>query len=174
MIVTRSEILSAMANVKDFEIVKNNENTDGSILARWKGSVFFITFNTHLIKKIDSESQNDENAIIKKVSSDFTITFVTSFNDDDKISTIAKYKIINFANMKSNLGAVFIYREDVDAIEIQIRHSVYLRENGTPQITGGVMRMVLIGVVAINEMMSLIATYNNDPETFLKDCGGIR
>lgn len=173
MIVTRNDILSAMANVKDFEIIKNHEHTDGSILASWKGSVFYMTFNNELVKKIDSGSDRDEDVIYKAVSADFTVTFATEFNNA-KVNTIDKYKIVNYANMKSELGAVYIYRADADIIEIPIRHSVFLRENGSSQLIGGVMRMVLTGVVAVNELMALIEKYDQDSETFLRECGGIR
>ncbi|MCP6379507.1 hypothetical protein NL466_27845, partial [Klebsiella pneumoniae] len=89
-----------MATVEDFEVIKNHDKTDGAILASWKGSVFYMTFNNELIEKNDSNS--DDDIIFKEVSSDFTITFATKFGKNDSISTIDKYKIVNYANMKSN------------------------------------------------------------------------
>ncbi|HBM2977741.1 TPA: hypothetical protein ACIC98_003432 [Klebsiella pneumoniae] len=172
MIVTRDEILSAMATVEDFEVIKNHDKTDGAILASWKGSVFYMTFNNELIEKNDSNS--DDDIIFKAVSSDFTITFATKFGKNDSISTIDKYKIVNYANMKSNLGAVYVFREDADMIEIPVRHSVYLRENGSSMLAGGVMRMVLIGVVAVNDLKKVIEKYNQNAELFLKECRGIK
>lgn len=174
MIVTRKDILTAMSEVNDFEIIKNHEESDGAILARWKGSVFYMTFNNELVEKFDNGSDSDEDAIFKAVSADFVVTFATRFNDVDKVNTFDKYKIVNYANMKSDLGAVFIYREDSDMIEIPVRHSVYLRENGSSQLVGGVMRMVLTGVVAVKEIKSLIEKYKNNSGVFLKECTGIR
>jgi hypothetical protein len=172
MIITRDEILSAMATVEDFKIIKDHKKTDGAILASWKGSVFYMTFNNELIEKNDSN--NDDDIIFKAVSADFTITFATTFNKNGNISPTDKYKIVNYANMKSNLGAVYVYREDADMIEIPVRHSVYLRENGSSLLAGGVMRMILIGVVAVNELKKMIGKYNENAELFLKECGGIK
>ncbi|ACT14191.1 MULTISPECIES: hypothetical protein [Pectobacterium] len=172
MIVTRDEILSAMATVEDFKIIKNHEKTDGAILASWKGSVFYMTFNNELIEKIDNN--NDDDVIFKAVSADFTITFAITLGKIENISTIDKYKIVNYANMKSNLGAVYVFREDADMIEIPVRHSVYLRENGSSLLAGGVMRMVLIGVVAVNDLKKVIEKYNENVELFLKECRGVK
>lgn len=176
MIVTRDEILSAMDTVEDFTIIKNHEKTDGAILASWKGSVFYMTFNKELVEKKDSN--NDDDIIFKAVSADFTITFATTFatglGKNDNISTIDKYRIVNYANMKSNLGAVYVFREDADMIEIPIRHSVYIRENGSSLLAGSVMRMVLIGVVAVSDLKKVIEKYNENTELFLRDCRGIK
>ncbi len=172
MIISKDDILSAMNEQGDFEIIKNyesSENEQGSILARWKGFKFYISFNDNLAINIKNGGKTDDELIYRATAYDFEVTFVAATKDLNA-DVISKYKIANYANLKSDLAAVFIYREDADMFEIPIRHSVLRREKGNALIAAALMRMVLIGSIAVQNLRGVFKTYMESPEHFLQKC----
>ncbi|MEN4874405.1 hypothetical protein [Kosakonia cowanii] len=159
-----------------FEIIKNHDEDDasiqGSVLARWKGFSFYILFNDKLADNIKRNSEEDDELIYRAIAYDFAIAFAIKANDIGNES-IPKYKIANHANFNTELGAVVIYREDADMFEIAVRHSVYLKERTPPQIVGVLMKMILTGSIAVQELKEMIKVYKDAPDVFLNECKSI-
>lgn len=174
MYIYKKEILAAMKSQGGFEIIQDNEdgeNLQGSVLARWKGLTFFLSFNDKLALNIKNNSDSDDERIYRATAFDFQITFVMSpkeLNGDKE----SKYKIANYANMVTDLGAVYIYREDADLFEIPVRNTGVIRQNTEAHVGAAIIRMILTGTLAVQELTELLKSYINSPEAFLEKCKG--
>lgn len=174
MYIYKKEIISAMEGVEGFEVIKNyDDETDvqGVVLAKWKGFVFFISFNDKLALNVKNESDDDDERIYRAVAYNFEVTFVLS-GKDIKCDAVSKYKIANYANMKTDLGAVFVYREDAELFELSVKNQG-LAFNSDAHISAAVMKMILTGSIAVQELTEMIKSYSDSPDTFLKNCKGI-
>ncbi|HEP0019208.1 TPA: hypothetical protein QIR44_001709 [Klebsiella aerogenes] len=174
MYIYKKEIIAAMEGVEGFEVIKNyDDETDvqGVVLAKWKGFVFFISFNDKLALNVKNESDDDDERIYRAVAYNFEVTFVLS-GKDIKCDAVSKYKIANYANMKTDLGAVFVYREDAELFELSVKNQG-LRFNSDAHISAAVMKMILTGSIAVQELTEMIKSYSDSPDTFLKNCKGI-
>lgn len=175
MYIYKKEILSAMESQGGFEIIKDHDDNDvvqGSVLARWKGLTFYMSFNDKLAENIKNNSDADEERIYRATAYDFQITFVMA-PKDFKGHEVSKYKIANYANMQTDLGAVYIYREDADLFEIPVRNTGVMRQKTEAHIGAAIIRMILTGTLAVQELTAFINSYINAPDVFLENCKGI-
>lgn len=175
MYIYKKEILAAMESQGGFEIIKDNEDGEdlqGSVLARWKGLTFFISFNDKLAINIKNNSDSDDDRIYRATAYDFDITFVMA-PKDLKGDESSKYKIANYANMTTDLGAVYIYREDADLFEIPVRNTGVIRQKSEAHIGAAIIRMILTGTLAVQELTEILKSYMNSPDAFLDKCKGI-
>lgn len=175
MYIYKKDIMSAMESLQGFEIIKDyDDETDvqGSVLAKWKGLIFFISFNDKLALNIKNESDDDDERIYRTTAYNFEVTFVLA-GKDIKCDAASKYKIANYANMKTDLPAVFVYREDAEFFEISVKNPGVIRMKTEPHISAAVIRMILTGSIAVQELTDMIKSYSDSPEAFLKNCKGI-
>lgn len=174
MYIYKKEIMSAIESIDGFEIIKSyDDETDvqGSVLAKWKGFVFFISFNDKLALNIKNESNDDDERIYRATAYNFEVTFGLT-GKDIKCDAVSKYKIANYANIKTDLAAVFIYREDAELFEISVKNPE-VRVKAELHISAAIMRMILTGSIAVQELTEIIKSYSDSPDDFLKNCKGI-
>ncbi len=187
MRITKKELLAAMSTNDGFEVIKdeygknNKAVTEGEtpILVRWKGQVFFISFNEN--SQPGKDKLDDDDFAYNSVAADFSVTVIVvgshPFDDDisesEVIDVNVKYKIANYINMRSHLNSVVVYREDADLFEISARHSVFKRESTAHHINGAIMTMVLTCVVTSAKTREAIEYYRDSSDVFLEKCKGI-
>ncbi|MDZ5638121.1 hypothetical protein [Enterobacter sp. A103] len=175
MYIYKNEILSTMEKDEGFEVIKEYDDGDdaqGGVLVKWKGFAFYISFNDKLALNIKNNSDADDERIYRSTAYDFQITFVMAAKDL-KGDSVAKYKIANFANMKTDLGAVYIYREDAGVFEVAVRNTGIVRYKTEDHIRSVVIRMILTGSIAVQELTGIINSYMDAPNAFLDSCKGI-
>lgn len=176
---TKADLLAALKNFNNVEMIEEDESDHNSILLRIHKRIFLLGFGD----ANEPHDVNDTANMKSLVTSDFSLSGVYKSKEIESgaLDLLNTLRIVNRVNIMSDFPAIINHREGSSLFEVEVRHFSYVNAKNNSisaseekqfYLHGAILLMSMTNLTAMQQLQSEIDLYIADPDVYIKKCTG--